>query len=278
MTTLTRTALTAGQTYTLRCRDTSGNLVTPTATPTATMYTDTARTAGAVVLSVAAGATAQSFTVTLPSTAAGTRYLKHLITTAGGTATDADDEIAFVSVVGGVDELPVTRAEIRARLNTSLTVDDTEIAQMLDAALAEYAEWVGPLPGTVIEKHDGGNARIVLRSADASTITAAAYSDGTAITLADLDLDTATGIVHWAYGTVGYFTAGTRNVTITYTVGSLPDHHKEAIRADVAGYFEHGQRGAASSVVDDNPYGQAITTAPLTLFPRIRALGHGGFA
>lgn len=165
--------------------------------------------------------------------------------------------------------------DVKARLGKSLSVDDGEIEDMIDAAEAEYAELIGPLSGTVVEKHHGGGASIILRNPQASEITAAEYADGTEITLADLDLDTSTGIVHWGYDTVGLFTYGSRNVTITYTV-SLPANHREAIIADVAGYFAATQRGGggrgtafpSEAAVD----AYDAVGGPITLFPRIRAL------
>lgn len=164
----------------------------------------------------------------------------------------------------------VTLAEVKTALDKTLTVDDSEIQRMIDAAEAEYAEWVGPVEGTVTEKFNGGRTRLILRSRLVTEITEAAYSDGTEIDVADLDLDTATGIVHWGYDTAGLFTSGTRNVSITYTVADLPLNHREAIVADVAGYFAATQRGPVGP--DDDGYASAYAATPTVLFPRIRAL------
>jgi hypothetical protein len=156
---------------------------------------------------------------------------------------------------------------VRARLNKTLTVDDDEIRDMIDAALAEYAEWVGPV-GEVMEVLSGGSDRLVLRAPNVTEITEAVYSDGTVIDVADLTVDN--GIVYWGYGTAGFFTRGTRNVSITYTVAALPANHRETIIADVAGYFEATQRGPLGP--DDDGYAGAFTATPTVLFPRIRAL------
>ena len=165
--------------------------------------------------------------------------------------------------------------EVKQRLGKTLSVDDGELADMIDAAEAEYAQLVGPLEGTVVEKHHGGGTSLILRNPAASAITAAAYSDGIAIDLDDLDLDTTTGILHWAYDTAGSFTYGSRNVTVTYTV-SLPANHREAIIADVAGYFAATQRGNSSLAprLPGEGYAAAYEApgAPMTLFPRIHAL------
>lgn len=183
---------------------------------------------------------------------------------ATGAATAADSGVFWVGA-------GVTVQMVKDRLDKTLTVDDAEIETMLDAALVEYETWVGPVAGTVVENHNGGGTSLVLRSPQVSAITAATYSDGTTITLTDLDLDTATGIVHWGYGTAGYFTGGNRNVVLTYTVGAVPANHREAIAADVAGYFAATQQGPTGPE-DDLGYTAAWRGAPAVMFPRIRAL------
>lgn len=164
----------------------------------------------------------------------------------------------------------VTLAEVKLRLNKTLTVDDTEITDIITKAEAEYAQYVGPLSGSVVEKHDGGCTSIVLRHPNVASISAAAYADGTVISVTDLDLDTTTGIVYWKYNTAGYFTSGSRNVTLTYTVATLPENHRETIVADICGYFDLNQTGPMGP--DDDGYGSASRVAPLVLFPRIRGL------
>lgn len=166
--------------------------------------------------------------------------------------------------------MTVTVEMVKDRLNKTLSVDDSEIEAMITAALAEYAEWVGPVSGTVTEKHHGGSSSLILRSAHASSLVSVAYVDGTTVDVDDLDLDTSTGIVYWGYGTAGRFTAGMRNVTVTYQVGAVPANHREVVAADVAGYFEATQLGPVGP--DDGGYGYGNRTAPLVMFPRIRAL------
>ena len=164
----------------------------------------------------------------------------------------------------------ITVAEVKTALNKTLSVDDAELQTMIDAAEAEYVEYVGPMPGTVTETVSGGSTSVVLRSEYVTAVTAAAYSDGTTISTSDLVLDARSGIVYWGYGTAGYFIPGTRNVTLTYTVGALPVNHRQVIIADVAGYFEATQRGPLGP--DDTGYSNAYTATPTVLFPRIRAL------
>lgn len=165
----------------------------------------------------------------------------------------------------------VLLAEVKLRLNKTVTADDAEIQAFIDAAEAEYTEWIGPLTGTVTETFDGGGSTLVLRQ-PVSAITAAAYDSGATLTYTDLNVSN--GIVRWGYGTTGRFTSGTR-VSITYTVPSLPANHREAIIADVAGYFETTQRGGGSlrpAFPGEGDYEAAYASTPQVLFPRIRAL------
>jgi hypothetical protein len=168
-----------------------------------------------------------------------------------------------------VDDVP-TLAELKLRLGKTLTVDDAELRSMLDAAVAEYEEWIGPV-GTKTLRYDGGGTRLIL-PVNASAVTAVAYTDGTAVDAADLDFDSSSGLLHWGYGTVGAFTSGSRNVLVTFTV-TLPANHREAILADVAGYFAATQRGGgAGPSFSSEGYELPYQTTPQTLFPRIRAL------
>lgn len=165
----------------------------------------------------------------------------------------------------------VAVADVLLRLNKTLTVDNAEIQKMIDAAEAEYTEWVGPLTGTVTETFDGGGTIVVLRQA-VSAVTAASYDSSA--TLAYTDLVVEHGIVRWKYGTAGRFTAGSR-VSITYAVPAAPANHLETIIADVAGYFEATQRSTGAGQADfpgEGEFESAYAATPLVLFPRIRAL------
>ena len=175
-------------------------------------------------------------------------------------------------VVSSTEDLSTVLADLKERLGKTTTVDDAELGEMIDAAVAEYVELIGPLTGTVVEKASGGHASIILSDPRATALTSVVYDDGTVVDVADLDLDTSTGILHWGYNTAGSFTYGSRNVTVTYTV-SLPANHREAIIADVAGYFAATQRGNSGALPTDG-YSAAYESpgAPLTLFPRIQAL------
>lgn len=183
-----------------------------------------------------------------------------------GLVTGVETQFAYVRRLGSN---VVSVAEVKDRLDKTLTVDDSEIEDMLDAAIAEYETYVGPVSGTVTEKHHGGGTSLVLGNVSAASLVSATYSDGTVIDTADLDLDSSTGILYWGYGTAGVFTSGARNVTVVYSVGALPANHREAIAADVAGYFAATQR---EGIPGDEGYSDSWRVNPLVLFPRIRAL------
>ncbi len=170
----------------------------------------------------------------------------------------------------------VTVAEVKTRLNKSLSVDDTEIQSMIDAAEAEYEQWVGPFMGSVTEVLDGGGTSLLLRAPNVASLTSVTYGNGSTVTLSDLTLDTRTGQVFWKYNTAGVFAGGCRNVTVVYAVASPSANHLEAIIADVAGYFEATQRGASGRPGEG--YEAAYTATPQVLFPRIRKLAAPGVA
>jgi hypothetical protein len=206
-----------------------------------------------------------TYTFPQPVTAAGTWTYQWATTGVGQTSESGDFEALTAELSGLL-------RDTKERLNKTLAVDDEEIVKMLRSALVEYAEWVGPV-GDVTETFSGGTDRLVLRAPKVAEITAAGYADGSVIDVADLLVDN--GIVYWGYGTAGFFTWGTRNVTVSYTVGPLPLNHRETIVADVAGYFEATQGGTSSNAAafpgegfDEAPY----RTSPMVLFPRIRAL------
>jgi len=241
----------------------------PTSAPVLTIFSDAART----VVAVAAAACAASgspgqFLGAYPATlAAGTYYLSFTTPYAGGSSVDADDTLVLVAqtvVVGGS-----TLAQVRGRLNKTAPspADDADILDMIDAAEAEYASVVGPLPGSKTVRLDGGP--VLILPPGSAAVTAAAYSNGTAINLADLDIDPDTAILY------GSLSPGFRNVVLTVTIGSLPANHREAIIADVAGYFAATQRGGQRSALPAEGYAEGFgqeRTTPLTLWPRIRAL------
>ena len=157
-------------------------------------------------------------------------------------------------------------SDVKARLNKTLTVDDVELQDMLDAAEAYYADLFGAV-GTSTLRYDGGP--VIVLPVNTTAVTAVGYTDGTFVDLDDLDFDPASGLLRYP------FTWGSRNLSVTFTT-ALPAHHREAILADVAGYFAATQRGGGTVAprFPGEGYGEAYDSpgAPLTLFPRIAAL------
>lgn len=250
-----------------------GDVWTPTLTVKNAAGTLTAAT---VVLSV----TSPSGTVTAPATSTATTGIYTATVslteqgrwvgkwTVSGAVTGVEVQSAYVRRLGS-NIIPL--ADVKARLNKTLTVDDGEIEDMLDSAIAEYEEYVGPVSGSVTEIFDGGTDTLVLRDPRAAAVTAASYDSGATLTYTDLTVSN--GIVRWAYGTAGRFNTG--RVTITYTVGALPANHREIITADVAGYFEATQRSTGAGQADfpgEGRFEGAYTGTPRVLFPRIREL------
>lgn len=206
-----------------------------------------------------------TYTATVTPTSSGMWGFRWQATGSGVAAEDG----AFLVRRQGSNVVPLQM--VKDRLNKTLTnvPGDEELQDMIDAALAEYEEFIGPVSGTVTETHDGGTDTILLRQ-PVNAITAASYDSGDTLTYTDLTVEN--GIVRWGYGTAGRFGYG--RVSITYAAPPLPANHRELIIADVAGYFAATQRGGGS----DRPqfpgegYAEAYTGHPVELFPRIRAL------
>lgn len=216
---------------------------------------------GTVTTPTTATASTGVYTATVPLTESG-RWLA--VWTVSGALTGVETQSAYVRRLGA-NIIPLDFA--KARLNKVATADDDELAEMLDAAIAEYETYFGPVSGTVTETFDGGGTTLVLRQ-PVSAITAASYDSGDTLTYTDLTVEN--GIVRWGYSTAGRFNYG--RVSITYAVPALPANHREVIIADVAGYFATTQRGALGLLAEGEGYEQAAAVTPLTLFPRIREL------
>lgn len=169
-----------------------------------------------------------------------------------------------------------TLDDLKDRLNKTLTVDDIELQNMLDAAVAYYTRVVGPIT-TKTKRYDGGSPEIVLPPT-ATGVTGVAYTDGSEVDTDSLYFDEDTQILSWGYTTsgpllsvAGIFTYGSRNVVVTFTTG-IPADHREIILADVAGYFSATQRGGGvgpsfSAEGYEAPF--VVTAGVITLWPRI---------
>ena len=165
----------------------------------------------------------------------------------------------------------VTTAEVKLALNKTLTVDDAELQDRIDMAERYFVRQIGPITGSHTVKRNGGGSTLFL-PVTATEVTAVTYSDSTAIDLDDLDFDADTCMLHWNYNTAGYFTAGTRNVHVTYTA-DLADDHRGVIIDDVAGWFAATQRGGgAGPSFSSEGYELPYQQTPATPWPRIDAL------
>lgn len=154
----------------------------------------------------------------------------------------------------------------RDALNMTSSADDAEILGLLDSAVSEYAATVGGLPGALSYVLSGGPG-IHLLPRGTTAVTAASYSDGTTIDTTGLTVDPVTAIL---YGDLDF---GTRNVLLTLTVGDLPEHHLEAIVADVAELWTRTQRSGGGQRPTFGGDGfDPEPGRPLVLFPRIRGL------
>lgn len=110
----------------------------------------------------------------------------------------------------------LTLAQAKAHLNISGATYDSELLAVIDAAEAVIAERCGPLTATVVTRRVvGGGGSLALPVLPALTLTSVTPADGTALTLGDLYLNTASGLVAYNAGTD--FSA--RYYTVVYTAG-----------------------------------------------------------
>lgn len=112
--------------------------------------------------------------------------------------------------------------DVRAALRIESVGQDAELQDVLDAAEAHLARRVGPLASTATTSRvrpSGGV--LVLPVLPAISLTSVTDADGTALTVGDLDLDTATGIVSYASGGA----LSSRWYTVVYAAGyaTLPE-------------------------------------------------------
>lgn len=110
----------------------------------------------------------------------------------------------------------LTLADAKARLNITGSTHDGEIQATINEAEAAITERVGPLVSTATTARVRGMCdALVLPVTPALTLTSVTPVDGTALTLADLYLDAAAGIV--TYDSGGSF--GARAYDVVYNAG-----------------------------------------------------------
>jgi hypothetical protein len=190
------------------------------------MYTDTARTAGAVALTVTATAEPQVFTVALPATAASDRYLKHLIPTASGTTPDVDDDIIFSAVVGAVGTVAfATAADLATRLGRTFTATETAQAEalLLDASAAIREELRQQItPGTSTITLLGNGSRWLDLPQRPVTAVATVLIEGSAVTDYELVGDRLYRAAGWLSSSSTGTTAPTVTVTVSHGYATTP--------------------------------------------------------
>lgn len=133
-------------------------------------------------------------------------------------------------------------AQAKTHLNITVSTYDGEIQDTIDEAEAAIAKRVGPLvsTATTVRVRGMGDA-LVLPTTPALSLTSVTPVDGTALTLADLYLDDAAGVV--TYNSGGSFGAA-RAYDVVYNAGraSCPDDLLRAIKELVRHLWET-QRG-----------------------------------
>lgn len=160
--------------------------------------------------------------------------------------------------------LNVTLADVKLALNKTTATDDVELQRIIDAAAAEYAEWVRPLQGTYTFTVPA-TAAVVLPDPNGVVVS---VTQGTTL-LPTTDYDVRSGVIRLVSGA-----PFTDRVTVTWSADAIPAHHREAIIADIAGLWEATQRGPgqAPNLGYGAPLDEVRVGRPVVLFPRTRAL------
>ena len=110
-------------------------------------------------------------------------------------------------------------ASANAHLNITSGTSDVEVQAFIDAAEAAIAKRCGPRASTAVTvRVRGGALELLLTTTPALSLTSVTPVDGTALTLGDLYLDTAAGLVTFNSGSA--FSA--RYYTVVYNAGRSP--------------------------------------------------------
>lgn len=110
----------------------------------------------------------------------------------------------------------VSVPEVKTHLNLTVATHDVELQTFIDSAEGAISERVGPLaPTATTARVRGGGAALVLPVSPAVSLTSVTPADSTALTLADLHLDTGAGLVTYNSGSA--FSA--RYYTVVYSAG-----------------------------------------------------------
>jgi hypothetical protein len=132
----------------------------------------------------------------------------------------------------------LTLAQAKAHLNTSATVNDGEMQLFIDSAEAAIAQRCGPLEATTTTvRVDGGGYALVLPVMPVASLTSVTPADSAALTLSDLYLDEAAGLVTYDTGTT-YFSARHYDVVFEAGRSSVPDDLMLAVKELVRHLWE----------------------------------------
>jgi hypothetical protein len=138
----------------------------------------------------------------------------------------------------------VQLAEAKTHLNMTASTHDAEVQSLIDAAEAAIGERVGPLTATAeTARVRGGRDALVLPTTPVASLTSVTPVEGTALTLSDLYLDEAAGLVTFESG--GTF--GARHYDVAYEAGraECPDDLKLAVK-ELVRHIWSTQRGGTA--------------------------------
>lgn len=147
----------------------------------------------------------------------------------------------------------LTLADAKTHLNITGSTNDTELQAFIDAAEAAIGKRVGPLTSTsVTARVDGCAPALVLPTAPAISLTSVTPVGGSALTLADLYLDTETAVIQW--NRYGWFTADRYDVVYAAGRSTVPLDLLQAVK-EMVRYLWDTQRGnapASSGILPDS--------------------------
>lgn len=134
----------------------------------------------------------------------------------------------------------LTLSEVKSHLNVTVLTHDAELVAFIEAAEAAIAQRVGPLTPVARTVRVSPASRVLRVPTPAASLTGVTDADGVALTVGDLFLDGASGLVSFNDGTG--FTS--RYYTVTYMAGRdpVPADLKLAVK-ELVRHFWTTQRG-----------------------------------
>lgn len=134
----------------------------------------------------------------------------------------------------------LTLAEVKGHLNLTVATHDGELAAFIDAAEAAIAQRVGPLSPESRTLRVRPASHVLRIPTPAVSVTSVTDADGVALTVGDLFLDGASGLITYDDGT----SFPSRYYTVVYLAGRdpVPADLKLAIK-ELVRHFWDTQRG-----------------------------------